>query len=164
MKNQLQKLVFGLVLGILGLSSLRGMPLLAQANNGAGVGENTVHVDFYKVPPGRQDDWLTLYKKFHYPIMKYEKAHGLVISETVYTRGIHELSPDWDFAIVIIAPPADKMPKATLTRGELIRKLYPDLNAYVKGEKERWSLTVKHWDERWVKVDIDKHPSLYMPY
>ena len=43
-------------------------------------------MDFYKVPPGKQDEWLALYKKYHYPIMQYQKAHGQVISETVYTR------------------------------------------------------------------------------
>jgi hypothetical protein len=40
----------------------------SQATIGAGDGKNTVSVDFYKVPPGRQDEWLALYKKNHYPI------------------------------------------------------------------------------------------------
>lgn len=163
MKNTFLKILLGLCMGIFSLVPLTA-PILAQATNGAGVGENTMSVDFYKVPPGRQDDWLALYKKYHYPIMKYEKAHGQVISETVYTRAVHELSPDWDFAIVITAPPADKMPKAELTRGQLIRKLFPDQTDYVRGEKARWALTVAHWDERWVKVDIENHPSLYIPY
>jgi len=87
-----------------------------------------------------------------------------VISETVYTRAVHEVSPAWDFAIVIVAPPAEKRPKAELTRSQLIRKLFPDIDDYVKGEKERWSLTLEHWDERWVAIDIDKHPSLYVPF
>jgi hypothetical protein len=86
----------------------------AQATIGAGDGKNTVSVDFYKVPPGRQDEWLALYKKYHYPIMKYQKEHGQVVSETVYTRAIHQLSPSWDFAIAIVAPPPEKRPKAEL--------------------------------------------------
>ena len=40
----------------------------AQATIGAGDGKNTMSVDFYKVPPGKQDEWLALYKKYHYPI------------------------------------------------------------------------------------------------
>jgi hypothetical protein len=136
----------------------------AQATIGAGDGKNTMSVDFYKVPPGRQDEWLALYKKYHYPIMQYQKTHGQVITETVYTRAIHQLSPSWDFAIVIVAPPADKRPKAEYTRSQLIRKLFPDIDDYVKGEKARWSLTLDHWDESWTEVDIDKHPSLYEPF
>src|SRR5271165_2818178 len=76
----------------------------AQASNGAGVGKPVVSVSFYKLPPGRQDEWLALYKKYHLPIMKYEKEHGQVISETVYTRAAHHISPSWDIAIMIIAP------------------------------------------------------------
>ncbi len=136
----------------------------AQATIGAGDGKNTMSVDFYKVPPGKQDEWLALYKKYHFPIMQYQKAHGQVISETVYTRAVHQVSPSWDFAIVIVAPPADKRPKAEYTRSQLIRKLFPDIDDYVKGEKARWSLTLEHWDESWTEVDIENHPSLYEPF
>ena len=153
------------VLFLLPLAALLlAAPAFAQATIGAGDGRNTVSVDFYKVPPGKQDEWLALYKKFHYPIMQYQKEHGQVISETVYTRAIHQLSPSWDFAIVIVAPPAEKRPKAEFNRSQLIRKLFPDIDEYVKGEKARWSLTVEHWDESWVEVDIDNHPSLYVPF
>jgi len=136
----------------------------AQATIGAGDDKNAMHVDFYKVPPGKQDEWLALYKKYHFPIMQYEKAHGQVISETVYTRAIHQLSPSWDFAIVIVVPPAGKAPKPEYTRSQLIRKLFPDVDDYVKGEKARWSMTIDHWDESWTEVDIENHPSLYEPY
>ena len=135
----------------------------AQANNGAGTGKDVTEVSFYKLPPGRQDEWLALYKKWHFPIMKYEKAHGQVISETVYTRVAHHLSPAWDIAIVIVAPPPEKRPKPEMTRGQLIRHLFPDLDEYVKGERARWAMTLEHWDEQWVEVDVDKNPSLYYP-
>ena len=136
----------------------------AQATIGAGDGKNSVAVDFYKVPPGKQDEWLALYRKYHLPIMKYLKEHGQVISETVYTRSIHQLSPDYDFAIVIVTPPTEKAPKSELNRSQLIRKLFPDIAEYVKGEKARWALTTAHWDEKWTEVDIDNHPSLYEPF
>lgn len=135
----------------------------AQATNGAGAGKPVVSVSFYKLPPGRQDEWLALYKKYHYPIMQYEKEHGQVISETVYTRTHHHLTPAWDIAIVIVAPPPEQKKKPEKTRPELIRSLFPDLDDYVKGERARWALTLEHWDEQWVEVDIEKNPSLYYP-
>ena len=135
----------------------------AQANNGAGTGQNRTYVSFYKLPPGRQDEWLALYKKWHFPVMQYEKAHGQVISETVYTRTAHHLSPAWDIAIVIVAPPPEKTPKPEMTRGQLIRHLFPDLDEYVKGERARWAMTLEHWDEEWVAIDMEKNPSLYYP-
>ena len=149
-----------LLLGVLAVVA----PLAkGQANNGAGEGKNVVSVSYYKLPPGRQDEWLELYKKYHLPIMKYEKEHGQVISETIYTRAAHHVSPSWDIAIVIVAPPPGKRPKPEKTRGELIRSLFPDLDDYVKGERSRWALTLEHWDEQWIEVDVEKNPSLYYP-
>jgi hypothetical protein len=145
------------------LSPCGGVVAFGQANNGAGEGKPVMYVSFYKLPPGRQDEWLALYKKWHYPIMEYEKAHGQVTSETVYTRAAHELSPAWDIAIVIIAPPPEKRPKPEMTRGQLIRHLFPDLDEYVKGERARWAMTLEHWDEQWVPIDMEKNPSLYYP-
>jgi hypothetical protein len=159
-----RKSVMGLLLVLAALSAILDSSAYAQATIGAGDGKNTISVDSYKVPPGRQNEWIALYKKYHFPIMQYQRAHGQVISETVYTRAIHQVSPSWDFAIVIVAPPTDKRPKAEYSRSELIRRLFPDIDDYVKGEKARWSLTVEHWDESWVEIDIDKHPSLYEPF
>jgi hypothetical protein len=164
MNTCFRKSTIWLLLVVAALPFVLASAARAQATIGAGDGKNTVSVDFYKVPPGRQDEWLALYKKNHYPIMQYQKAHGQVISETIYTRAIHELSPSWDFAIVIVAPPAEKRPKPEYSRSQLIRKLFPDVDDYVKGEKARWALTLEHWDESWTEVDIDNHPSLYEPF
>jgi hypothetical protein len=130
-KKLLARIILATLFAVLG--TLDSPAAKAQATIGAGDGKNTVSVDFYKVPPGKQDEWLALYKKYHYPIMKYQKEHGQVISETVYTRAVHQLSPSWDFAIVIIAPPTEKRPKPELNRSQLIRKLFPDIDDYVKG-------------------------------
>lgn len=164
MLTKFRKSAMGLLIALAALPFIFLTNANAQATIGAGDGKNTVSVDFYKVPSGRQDEWLALYKKYHFPIMKYQKEHGQVLSETVYTRAVHELSPSWDFAIVIVAPPAEKRPKAEYTRSQLIRKLFPDIDDYVKGEKARWTLTLEHWDESWTEVDIDNHPSLYEPF
>ena len=157
------KILLRVSLIVLGLLSVCVPQAFSQANNGAAEGKNTVSVSFYKLPPGRQDEWLTLYKKYHLPIMRYEKEHGQVISETIYTRAAHHISPSWDIAIVIVAPPPGKRPKPEKIRGELIRSLFPDIDDYVKGERSRWALTLEHWDEQWTEVDIEKNPSLYYP-
>ena len=121
MRNLLRRSTAWALFALAVLSIFASSIASAQATIGAGDGKNTVSVDFYKVPPGRQDEWLALYKKYHFPIMQYQKAHGQVISETVYTRAVHELSPSWDFALVIVSPPAEKRPKAEFNRSQLIR-------------------------------------------
>jgi hypothetical protein len=152
---------FGILLSVLVLGALSPTVALGQANNGAGEGKPEVHVDYYKLPPGRQDEWLALYKKYHYPIVRYMIEHGQMTTETIYTRAVHELSPSWDVAIVIVIPPAGQRKKSEFTRAQLIRKLYPDLDDYVQGERKRWALTLEQWNESWVEIDIEKNPSLY---
>jgi len=147
-----------------GLLCLGAVAALAQGQNGRGDGKQAVGVSYYKLPPGRQDEWLALYKKYHFPIMKYEIEHGQVISEKIFASGSHSIQPSWDIAIVIVgpAPGAKKAPEKT--RAEIIRSLFPDLADYVKGEKQRWALTLEHWDEKLVELDLDNGPlSLYEP-
>lgn len=153
--------------GVIGLAMLTPMmvtPVFAQGQNGRGVGFPRVSVSYYKVPPGQQDAWLALYKKFHRPIMDYQIKAGVTTSSTLYAAGNHAQSPKWDFAIINVSPPAAKTPKLDLTRAQLIRKLFPDIEAYVAGERQRWALTVDHWDESFVQLDVTKEPlSVYYP-
>jgi hypothetical protein len=90
-------------------------------------------VSYYKTPPGKQDEWLALYLKWHRPIMDYQIQQGVTTSSTVYampgTRspavGLHDHQH---------LAPASKARKLNITRGQVIQKLFPDLDAYTAGE------------------------------
>lgn len=140
------------------------VPSFAQAANGRGACKPQVSIGYYKVAAGKQDEWLALYKKWHYPIMAYSIAHGAVASEKIYANGTHMSQPQWDFAIIITKPAPGQGKKLDETRPELIRKLFPDLSAYVAGEKQRWALTEGHWDEQLDELDPNEEPfSVYWP-
>ncbi len=148
----------------LGLLWLGPTAAHAQGQNGRGAGKQTVGVSYYKLPPGRQDEWLALYKKYHYPIMKYEIEHGQVLSEKIFASGSHAIQPAWDIAIIIVSPAAGAKKAPEKSRAEIIRSLFPDIDDYVKGERQRWALTLEHWDERLVELDLENGPlSLYEP-
>ncbi|HEX8757909.1 MAG TPA: hypothetical protein VF745_16345 [Steroidobacteraceae bacterium] len=133
----------------------------AQAANGNGGCADRILISYYKIIPGRQDEWLALYQKWHHRVMQYEIAHGMAISTRLYETGSHSRGMPWDFAIIIVLPPKD--PAGAISRPDLIRKLYPDLKAYIAAEKERWALTVDHWDETLVEMNMDKPLSVYAP-
>lgn len=147
---------------VAGVLAVAASPADAQGQNGRGVGKQPVSISYYQVPPGKQDEWLALYKKWHQPIKDYELANGSAVSDKLYASGSHAIQPAWDFAVVTVgAAQAKKLP---LTRPELIRKLFPDLNAYTEGEKQRWALTIGHWDEKLVELDPHEEPfSVYWP-
>ena len=136
----------------------------AQAMSGRELGTNRVSVDYYKAPPGRQDEWLALYKKYHRPIMDFQISKGVTISSTLYAPKSHAPGMPWDFVIINVSPPEGQGPKLGMTRAEVIRKLFPDIEDYVKGERQRWALTVNHWDEELIELDVTRDPlSVYYP-
>ena len=147
-----------------GVLAIAASPASAQGQNGRGACKPSVGVSYYKTPPGKQDEWLALYKKWHFPIMQYEIEHGAVASEKIFASGTHMGEPQWDFAIIITSPPPGQGKKLDISRADLIRKLYLDLKAYTEGEKQRWALTVGHWDEKFVELDPKEEPfSVYWP-
>jgi hypothetical protein len=149
---------------VAGVLAVAASPAAAQGQNGRGEGKQSIGISYYKVPPGKQDEWLALYKKWHFPIMQYEIEHGAVGSEKIFASGSHAIEPSWDFAIIITGPAPGQGKKLDISRGDLIRKLYPDLKAYTEGEKQRWALTVGHWDEKLVELDPHEEPfSVYWP-
>ncbi|KIQ96352.1 hypothetical protein [Lysobacter sp. A03] len=162
MSNTIAKTTFVMaaVLGFIGIFGLGEAS--AQAQNGRGVDKNQVSISYYKTPPGKQDEWLALYKQYHKPIVQHGIDHGNTISSTIYTAGSHSPGQPWDIAIISISNPNAKA--ADISRADLIKQLYPDLKDYVRAEKERWALTVDHWDERLVELDPNEEPfSVYWP-
>lgn len=136
----------------------------AQAPNGRGDGKPIVTVSYYKIEAGRQDEWLALYKKYHRPIVQYLLDSGAMQSSKLYAAVEHAPGQPWDFAIINTTPPEGRGPPAALARGEIIRKLFPDIDDYARGEKARWALTVDHWDDRLHELDINEEPlSVYYP-
>lgn len=139
-------------------------PAHAQAMAGRDLGVNRVHVAYYKTPPGRQDEWLALYKKYHKPIMDLEIKEGLVISDTVYAPRYHDGEKSWDFIIITVTPAEGRGPKLSITRAQEIRKLFPDIQDYVRGERARWALTLVCQEGDLVRIDMTRDPpSVYYP-
>ena len=148
----------------LGAMSFNWQMAGAQAMAGRDLGTHRVSVDYYKAPPGRQHEWLALYKKYHRPIMDFKISKGVTISSTLYATKSHSPGMPWDFVIINVSPPEGQGPKLGLTRAEVIRKLFPDIEDYVKGERQRWALTVNHWDEDLVEIGVTREPlSVYYP-
>lgn len=137
----------------------------AQAMNGRQMPDRpTVEISYYKVEPGRQDEWVALYLKWHRPMMEEQIKAGVTLSSTLYANASHAQAPDYDFVIVNIGAPPAQGRKMPITRGALIKRLFPDLDAYAAGERQRWAMTTAHWDQNVIEVDLKAtHPGVYYP-
>jgi hypothetical protein len=133
----------------------------AQAANGNGSCAQRVDIGYYKIERGRQDEWLGLYQKWHRKVMLYEIAHGVALSSKLYEAGDHAPGMPWDFAIINVYPV--KAPPHSISRPDLIRKVFPDLKTYVAAERQRWALTVDHWDEVLLEMNTEEPLSVYYP-
>lgn len=140
-------------------------PAAAQAMNGRQMPDRpTVEISYYKIEPGRQDEWVALYLKWHRPMMEEQIKAGVTLSSTLYANASHAQAPDYDFVIVNVGAPPAQNKKMPITRGELIARLFPDLDAYTAGERQRWALTRAHWDQNVMEVDLKaEHPGVYYP-
>jgi expansin (peptidoglycan-binding protein) len=125
----------------------------AQTPTGYSGGPVT-NASFYRIAPGHMDEWLALYKKYHYPIMQYEIKQGLVKSETMYKRGIHQLSPAWDYFVVVVYRDMDAEVEVQKERSKVMKAVFPDTADFEQGDKKRWELITEHWDEKLIEVPL----------
>jgi hypothetical protein len=159
--------IFGITLALAAaiVNPIGSSVVQAQAMSGRQIPDRPViSVSYYKTPPGMQDEWLALYIKWHRPIMDYQIQQGVTLSSTVYANSGHAIEPSWDFMIINTSPPPNQAKKLNLTRGQVIQRLFPDLAAYYEGEKSRWRMTLSHWDQTAMEVDLNAlHPGVYYP-
>lgn len=144
------KLISRISLTALMLVGFAAGSLIAQENNG---GPRTSQA-YYKIVTGHEEEWLNLYKKYHYPVLKALQEQGLIKSITLLKRDRHHLVPAWDYELQIVW--RDKVAQALDgDKRTLLHRLYPDWADYQKGEARRWEITAEHWDEDLSPVPID---------
>jgi len=137
----------------------------AQGNNGRGKCMQPFGISFYSVQGGYEDEWLTLYMKWHYPLMQYALEHGTLLEHKLLVPDGHGIEAQWTFAASFLFPAAQEKKSAPLGRAELIEALFgAQMDEYVAGEKRRWDLTLSHWDTDFIELDKTETPlSVYRP-
>ena len=117
-------------------------PARAQAPPAAG----PVEASYYKLAPGKADEWLARYRAQHLPILKELQREGRIVSITIYRPVLHQGAPEWDFKVVLVwrdfAAFGDRAHEEAVER-----RLFSDGEAHKKDEQRRWEITARHWDD-----------------
>lgn len=108
---------------------------------------------YYKIEAGHQEEWVGLYKRYHYPILKALKEKGYIQSITLYKRDRHHLVPAWDYELQIVW--RDKVAQIHGDSPEELHKIFPDWADYQKNEARRWEITAEHWDEDLSPIPVE---------
>jgi hypothetical protein len=121
--------------------------LRAEQSGGADTKEQPYVVEYYyKAKWGYADEFLALFKKNHYPVLKKETELGRILKVSMIAPRLHATEDGrWDYRVTIVfknaATANDNFDSAALTK-----QLYPDQETYKKEEQRRFEILDGHWD------------------
>ena len=125
----------------------------APAGQAAGRAERTAWY-FYRVKWGYQEEFVRLFQKNHYPVLREQMKTGRITSVRTYVPTYHgDGRADWTFAVSITFRDVAAM---TGPSGEeqIVQKLYPDQATFRKEEQRRFELLDAHWDVPLNELDL----------
>ena len=107
---------------------------------------------YYKVKWGFHDEWVELFRKNHWPILKERMAQGRYTSVRLFAPSFHgDGLAGWDVMVSITY--RDWAALAEHGDGSLAERLYPDQATFKREEQRRFELLEAHWD-----VPLDEQP------
>jgi hypothetical protein len=124
------------------------LPLLAQgAPPQGGVGQPYAIEYYYKVQWGHQQEFLDLFLKNHYPLLKKIQSTGRIISLKVESPAYHTTEDGrWDYRVTIVYKDSTAATTANPDEEKLIQQLWPDQQTYQREEQRRFEILLAHWD------------------
>jgi len=111
---------------------------------------------YYKAKWGHADEFLALFKKNHYPVLKKEMELGRMLKVTMAAPRYHATEDGrWDFRVTIVYKDAATA-NDSFDSAALIKQLFPDQDSYKKEEQRRFEILESHSDVPIRDVDLDK--------
>jgi hypothetical protein len=136
---------------ILVLILINSSALYAQQPK-AGAGYATIE-NYYKVKWGYDAEFISLWKKNHYPLLRKAKEKGDIISIKTEKPALHAGEDTrWDFKVTIVFKNIDLAFDPNLTT-PYKAELYTDQEKLKKDEQHRFELLLAHWDVLVEEVD-----------
>ena len=127
----------------------------APAGQSAAIAERTVWY-FYKVRWGFQEEFVTLFKKNHLPVLKAQQEAGRMAAVRTFEPTYHgDGRADWTFAVAITFPTAAAMASPS-NEEAIVKRLYPDQETFKKEEQRRFEILDAHWDVPLNELDLKK--------
>jgi len=109
----------------------------------------------YKVKWGHADEFLKLFKKNHYPLLKKEVEMGRMVKVWMDQPRYHTTEDGrWDFRTTIVFKNA-QIANDNFDSAPLLKQLFPDQDSYKKEEQRRFEILDAHWDVPIKDFDLD---------
>ena len=123
-------------------------PLLAQgAPPQSGAGQPYTVEYYYKVQWGHQAEFLQLFLKNHFPLLKRVQATGRILSLKIESPAYHTTEDGrWDYRVTIRYKDSTVATTSNPDEEAFIKELWPDQATYQKEEQRRFEILAGHWD------------------
>jgi hypothetical protein len=143
----------------MGMPNVASLAAQAPSAQAAGRAERTTWF-FYKVKWGHQDEFVDLFQKNHYPVLREQVKSGRMTSVRTFVPTNHgDGRADWTFAVAITFKDAAAM-MGPSGEDEIVRRLYPNRAQFLKEEQRRFEILDAHWDVPLNEVDMEtRRPS-----
>jgi hypothetical protein len=138
----MKKLLLALALSVL------AQTLFAQGAPPQGAANQPYTLEYYyKVQWGHQQEFLQLFLKNHYPLLKKIVESGRMISVKIEQPSNH-MTEDarWDYRVTIRFKNSTVATTANPDEEKLIKQLWPDQVTYQREEQRRFEILLAHWD------------------
>jgi hypothetical protein len=160
MQMQISREKRRLAIAALGLAALLwpstiGAGALQSAMASEGKEQPYVIEYYYKAKWGHAEEFLTLFKKNHYPVLKKEIELGRMLKVSMTVPRYHTTEDGrWDYRVSIVFKNA-AIANDNFDSSALIKQLYPDQETYKKEEQRRFEILEAHWDLPIKDLDLD---------
>ena len=111
---------------------------------------------YYKVKWGHSEEFLTLFKKNHYPLLKKGVESGRMLKVFVQQPQLH-MTEDarWDYRVTIVFKNATVANEPDPGEEALVKQMYPDQNTFKNEEQRRFEILEAHWDLPVTNIDLE---------
>ncbi|HXS78551.1 MAG TPA: hypothetical protein VN753_20390 [Terracidiphilus sp.] len=122
--------------------------LIAQGAPPQGGADQPYTVEYYyKVQWGHQQEFLDLFLKNHYPLLKKIQSTGRMIAVNIESPAYHTTEDGrWDYRVTITFKNSTVATTVNPDEGALIKQLWPDQDVYKREEQRRFEILAAHWD------------------
>ena len=110
---------------------------------------------YYRVKWGYANEFITLFRKNHYPLLKKQVEMGRMLQVSAVAPRYHATEDGrWDYRVTIVFKNA-AVTNDGFDEQALIKQLYPDQETYKKEEQRRFEILEAHWDVPVKEVDFN---------
>src|SRR5712671_4638083 len=130
------------------------LPAVLPAQTAETSGKPFVVEYYYKAKWGSADEFLQLFKKNHYPLLKKQVEMGRMLKVWMDQPRYHTTEDGrWDYRVTIVFKNSS-VANEPFDEDAIKKQLWPDQAAYQKEEQRRFEILLSHWDLPIGTVDL----------